>query len=172
MRIAIFLESLQGTGGGFHQALSTVESLTSKRSTKHDFFVFTPFEQTRHLLSKQGIDAIQFKQGVFRSIDRWSATVVGYAFLRRLRRLGFKRLGRHLDALLDDYDIDLVILNECTDAVLRIGAHPIIVTVWDLDHRDHPEFAEAYLDRTFERRERFLGITLRRAVAVIANSSY
>jgi glycosyltransferase involved in cell wall biosynthesis len=46
------------------------------------------------------------------------------------------------------------------------------VTIWDLDHRDHPELPESYLDRTFERRERTLGTTLTRAVGVVSNSAY
>lgn len=170
MRIALFLECLPDTGGGFQQALSTVESLARRSATKHEFVVFTPFEKTRQLLLKEGIEAICYKSRVVRLIDRWSATVVGNAVLRRLRRLGLRRLGRHLDALLDDHGVDLVLLTEIGEGALRIGDHPFIVTVWDLDHRDHPEFPEAYVNRVFERRERLLGITLTRALAVITNS--
>ena len=71
MRIAIFLESLpEQQGGGFQQALSTIELLARKNSTAHDFLVFTPFEQTRQLLLKEDIEAICFKESVFRLIDR------------------------------------------------------------------------------------------------------
>src|SRR5262249_35549682 len=170
MRIAIFLESLHDSGGGFQQALSTVEALARNPASKHDFLVFTRSEYTRQLLLKEGIEAIRFKEGGFRLLDRWSATVVGNAVLRRLRRLGLRRLGRHLDALLDDNSIDLVVFNEITDSVLRIGDHPFVATVWDLNHRDYPEFPEAYSDRTFERRERPLANSLTRALAVITNS--
>ena len=55
--------------------------------------------------------------------------MVGNAVLRRLRQLGLRRLWRHLDALLDDNSIDLVVLNEITDSVSRIGNHPFIATV-------------------------------------------
>ena len=170
MRIAIFLESLHDSGGGFQQALSTVESLTRNNASKNDFFVFTRSEDTHQLLLKEGIEAIRFKEGGFRLLDRWSATVVGNAVLRRLRRLGLRRLGRHLDALLDDNSIDLVVLNEITDSVLRIGDHPFIATVWDLSHRNYPEFPEAYSNRAFQRRERQLANSLTRALAVITNS--
>jgi glycosyltransferase involved in cell wall biosynthesis len=171
MRIGLFLESSSDEqGGGFQQGLSTIEALTSKNGTTHEFLVFTPSEQTRQLLLKEGIKAIRFKEGVFRLIDRWSATVVGNAVLRRLWRRGFRRVGRHLDALLDDYRIDLVVLNEITDSVLRIGDHPFITTIWDLSHRDCPEFPETYADRAFERRERQLANSLTRSLAVITNS--
>jgi glycosyltransferase involved in cell wall biosynthesis len=170
MRIAVFLETTQSQGGGFQQALSTVESLAHGSSIKDDVVIFTPFEQARQLLLNEGVNAIRFKRGGFSLVDRWSASVAGHAILRRLRRLGFKRLGRHLDALLDDHEIDLVVLNECTENASRIGDHPFIVTVWDLSHRDYPDFPEAYADRNFERHDRSLRKSLTRALAVVANS--
>jgi glycosyltransferase involved in cell wall biosynthesis len=171
MRIGIFLENLPNAGGGFQQALSTTVSLTSNRAGTHEFVVFTPFEQTRQLLLKHGIPAIRFRHRPFNLIDRWDATALGYAVLRRLRRLGLRRLGRHLDALLDDHGIDVAFLNEMGDIAWCIGDHPFIITLWDVDHRDHPEFPEAFADRLFEQRERMARITLTRAIAVIGNSA-
>ena len=173
MRIGLFLESSPWKQkGGFKQSLSTIELLTQKAAVQHEFLVFTSSDDTRQILLKRGIKAICFKEGIFRLIDRWSATVVGGAILRRLRRLGLRRLGRHLDALLDDCRVDLVLFNEITDSVLRVGDHPFIVTIWDLCHRDLPEFPEAYTDRAFQRRERQLSNSLNRAVAVITDSSF
>jgi glycosyltransferase involved in cell wall biosynthesis len=172
MRIALFLECLHDAhGGAFQQGLSTIECLMRQLAAKHDFVVFTPLEKTHQFLLKEGIKAIQVKQGVFRLLDRWSGTVVGGAILRRLQRLGFRRLGRHLDALLDDYGIDLVFLTETVDSTLRIGDHAFIVTILDLDHRDYPEFPEIYFNRAFERLERPLANALTRALAVITNSA-
>ena len=170
MRIAVFLESDPSKGGGFQQAFSTVESLTHSCSFKHDVVVFTPFQQTYQLLLKEGVNAIRFNGHAFSLLDRWSATIGGNFILRRLRRFGFKRLGRHLDALLDDYKIDLVLLNECTEIAWRIGDHPFIVTVWDLNHRDYPDFPEAFSDRNFGRHDKGLRMSLTRALAVVANS--
>ena len=96
--------------------------------------------------------------------------MVGGGILRRLQQLGLRRLGRHLDALLDDHGVDLVVLTETVDSALRIGDHPFIVTILDLDHRDHPDFPESYSNRAFERLERPLASALTRALAVIANS--
>jgi glycosyltransferase involved in cell wall biosynthesis len=171
MRIALFLEYLLGTdtGGSFQQLLSTAEHLTRENATKHDFVVFTPYEQTRQFLLKQGIKAIRFKRAGVRLVDLWSATMLGNAVLRRMRRLGFKRLGRHLDALLDDHNIDLVI-TQVGENALRISDHPIIIAVLDVNHRDYPEFPEMYKDRLFERIDRMHRTSLTRALAIIANS--
>ena len=170
MRIALFMECLpERHAGGFQQALSAVKSFT-ENATCHEFVVCTQFERTRQLLAEHGIKAIRFKSRGFRLIDRWSRTVFGYGVMRRLRQLGFRRLGRHLDAFLDDFGIDLVVLTQISESVLRIGDHPFIVTVWDLNHRDCPEFPEVYCDRVFERQERVVRATLPRALAVIVNS--
>jgi glycosyltransferase involved in cell wall biosynthesis len=171
MRIALFLERLPDVGGAFQQALSTVVSLARPGATAHDVIVFSQYEPTRQVLLEHGINAVRFRHRGFRLIDRWSATVLGGAILRRLRRLGLQRLGRHLDALLDDHGVDLVILTECTEVGLRIGDHPFIVTVWDVFHRDHPEFPEIHTDRIFEQWERTRQAMLTRALAVIVSSS-
>jgi glycosyltransferase involved in cell wall biosynthesis len=173
MRIGLFLENLpEEGGGGFQQSLSTVESLVLRNTTKHEFVVFTPFERTRQRLLKHGIAAIRYRHRVVRLIDRWSATALGNSLLRRLRRLGLRRLGRHLDALLDDHGIHLVLLTAMAEATLRIGDHPFIVTVWDVSHRDYPEFPDGFANRVFERRERALRATLTRALAVIVDSAF
>ena len=173
MRIAVFLEnSLEEGGGGNQQSLSTVESLVFRSATKHEFVVFTPFERTRQFLLKYGIEAILYKYRVVRLIDRWSATALGNSILRRLRRLGLRRLGRHLDALLEDHNIDLVLLTSMAETALRIGDHPFIVTVWDISHRDYPEFPDGFANRVFELRDWALRATLMRALAVIVDSAF
>jgi glycosyltransferase involved in cell wall biosynthesis len=170
VRIGVFIETSPGQGC-FRQSVSVVESLTRPGALRHDVIVFCPLEQTRCYLRELGIEAIPYKRRLVRLVDRWSATTVGAAVLGRLRRLGLTHLGRHLDALLDKNGIDLVLLNENGEASLRIGAHPFIVTMWDVDHRDHPEFPEWFSDRGFEREERALAVTLTRALAVVANSA-
>jgi glycosyltransferase involved in cell wall biosynthesis len=169
MRIGLFLECSSDNGGAFQQSFSAIELLTRSSAIIHELVVFTPFEQTRRLLLKHGISAVRFTHRGYRLLDRWSATVLGGAVLRRLRRLGLPRLGRHLDALLDEHGIDLVILNDVDETVRRIGDHPFIITIYDVDHRDHPEFPEAYADRLFERMERTHLAVVPRALAVITN---
>jgi len=75
-----------------------------------------------------------------------------------------------VDEMLDEHRIDVALLNDMGDVAWCIGDHPFIVTVWDLNHRDYPDFPGAFKDRLFERRERHLSTTLNRALAVIANS--
>ena len=171
MRIALFLESPPDSGGGSVQALSTVESLSRLREMQHQVVVFTPHESMHRRLLEYGIESVVFKSRGLRLIDRWSSTVAGGAILSRLRRIpGLRRLGRHLDALLDDYAMDLAVFTDCREAALRISDHHFVVTLWDVDHIDNLEFPELYVERTSERVERFYADTLIRALAVIALS--
>jgi glycosyltransferase involved in cell wall biosynthesis len=172
LRIALFMEALPNTGGGFQQSLSLIEALAGRHSDRHTFVVFATSEAARQRLCDYGINAILYRHRPFNWLDRWSATNFGYGILRRLRRLGFKRLGRHVDAMLDDYAIDLAILNDLGDVAWCIGDHPFMIAVWDLDHRDYPDMPEAFADRLFERRERKLRMTILRATGVIINSSF
>ena len=45
-----------------------------------------------------------------------------------------------------------------------------IITIWDLCHRDEPEFPEVYKNRVFEKREIDINKCLKRAIAIIADS--
>lgn len=169
-RIGLFIDSRPDSGGGFYQALATTQCLLGSPLIGHEFVVFARDRKTRERLAQLGIGSRAFRSKGVRLLDRWSATVVGGAICRRLRRIGLRRFGRHLDAMLDDHGIDLAFFNECTDSAQRIGDHPFIVTVWDTDHRDHPEFPEVFGGRSFEGQERRLKSVLTRALAVVVNS--
>ena len=171
MRIAVFVESPPTSVGPFNQSMSTVEAL-ALGPAKLDVVVFTHIDATYRALSGRGMNVVRFAHRGHRLLDRWSATQFGHAVLSRIRRLGAKRLGRHLDALLEDHAIDVAFFNNLeSDVVARIGDHPFLISVWDLDQRDYPEFPEAFRDRGFERVTRSHAITLTRALAVIVNSS-
>ena len=45
-----------------------------------------------------------------------------------------------------------------------------IITIWDLCHRDEPEFPEVYKNRVFEKREFNINRCLKRAIAIIVDS--
>ena len=57
MRFAVFLESPPDSGGGFVQALSTVESLMRMGDKQYEFVVFTPLESTHQRLLEYGIES-------------------------------------------------------------------------------------------------------------------
>jgi glycosyltransferase involved in cell wall biosynthesis len=170
MRIAVFLESSIDSGGGFQQALSLVRVLARKDTTHHKFITITTSARGHRTLTEKGIECLVLPHSRFHlALDELSGSPLGNAILRRLRRLGLRRWGRHLDAFLDDHDVDIAFFCEPSALAQCLSDHPFIVTVWDLCHRDHVEFPEVYARREFERRERRYQASLSRAVAVVAN---
>lgn len=172
LRVAVIVESFPDTGGGFHQSVSIAEALVSRRDAGHEFVALTPHRVTRDRLRAHGVEAHLFKNSVYRFLDLWSQTPLGYAVTQRLRRAGMRRVGRHLDALLDDHHVDFVVLAEAGEAGRRVGDHPFLITVWDLDHREHPDFPDAFRNHDSQRRDRILNDALPRATGVIVSCDY
>jgi glycosyltransferase involved in cell wall biosynthesis len=171
MRVAVIIETRPGDGGAFQQAAALAELLIRTGIHGHSFELFTPHRSTRRALSRYGLNCILFPHRFIRHIDGLSATALGHAIIRRLRKFGIPRLGRHLDAFLEANKIDFVIFTDVTAVSLRVSDYPFVVTVMDLDHRSHPEFPEHYEGRRFQTREAVCQSVLARAVGIIVNSS-
>jgi glycosyltransferase involved in cell wall biosynthesis len=170
MRIAVFVENALGSGGAFQQTLSMVQAL--KALPGHDAIVLTPVAENLSRLQERGVEAHLYADGSWtRFTDSISAFMPrGAVVIKALRRLGLRRLGCSLDQRLAALGVDIAFFNARSATPLRLAAHPFVFTVWDLCHRDHPEFPEVSADREFERREQILHGVLPKAVAVIADS--
>lgn len=172
MRIAFFFESQPDSVGPFQQTLSTLQALHAELDPAFEIVVLASDRRTVERLQALGIAVSYFRHdGFARLLDRLSGSAFGYAIIQRLRKLGCKQLGRALDAVLDQLHIDMAFFNNIeSDVVLRVGDHPFLVWVWDVDKRDHPDFPESFRDRSFERVNRHHAVTLQRAAGVIVNS--
>jgi glycosyltransferase involved in cell wall biosynthesis len=71
---------------------------------------------------------------------------------------------------LEQEDIDLVYFLQPSGLAIDLLKHNYIITVWDLCHRDYPEFPEVNFNKEFERREFFYTRALKKAVAIISDS--
>ncbi|SIS46694.1 glycosyltransferase family 4 protein [Insolitispirillum peregrinum] len=170
MRIAVFVENALGSGGAFQQTLSMVRALQSLPD--HSAVVLTPVAENIARLQERGIEAHLYADGPWtRFTDTLGGLMPRSAQLVRLgRRLGLKQLGQSLDLRLEALKIDIAFFNARSATPLRLARHPYVFTVWDLCHRDHPEFPEVFENREFERREQVLKAVLPKAIAVIADS--
>ena len=170
MRIAVFVENALGSGGAFQQTLSMIHALQSLPG--YTVVVMSPVAENLKRLHDQGIEAHFYADGAW---TRFFDTLSGLApksekAMHQLRRLGFRRLGQNLDLRLAELKIDIAFFNARSTTPIRLARHPYVFTVWDLCHRDHPEFPEVFANREFERREQILKAVLPKAFAVIADS--
>ncbi len=168
LRVGIFLENRISDGGAFQQSLSTIKAFCSAMP-EYELIALTPHAESLRALRESGVQAELYAAGWRGQVDAIQALSLPMSYLiSGLRRLGLRALGRNLDNRLSELLIDVAIFSSYRTA-LRLADHPFIVTVWDLCHRDLPEFPGVSLGREFERREYCLRIALPKALAVIVN---
>ncbi len=163
MNIAVVFEGQLDVGGGFQQQLSTILDL--QKIEKHNIttFVFSP--KNKRILIERGIHSQLVNYDIFDYLFR---------IIRRQQyqnRLYFT-LGKKsaLERTLDKDQIDLVYFLVPSVRAQYLLAHNYIYTVWDLCHRDEPEFPEVHYHHEFEAREKLYNGSLKKAIAVITDS--
>ena len=163
MNIAVVFEGeLQG-GGGYQQQLSTIIELN--KLDRYNFIAFVFSQENKMILDDYGIKSVVIQKTLADKIYRlfhnqdW--------FLPFLRRFKLKTM---FEKSLDVNDIDLVYFLSPSGLSLELTTHNYIITVWDLCHRDTPEFPEVNNFREFELREQLYTKSLKKAVAVFVDS--
>lgn len=163
MNIAVVFEGeLQG-GGGYQQQLSTILELN--KLDRYNFIAFVFSQDNKKVLEIYSINSVVVKTTFFDKIYRllhkqsW--------FLPFLRRFKLKTV---FEKSLDVNSIDLVYFLSPSGLSLDLTTHNYIITVWDLCHRDTPEFPEVNHFREFELREQLYTKSLKKAVAVLVDS--
>jgi glycosyltransferase involved in cell wall biosynthesis len=170
MRIGIVLDEPPQLGGGFQQSLSSILSLSSLRT--HECVVFTNRAENLTILRAHGLPCAPHNFNRYRR--QLARAILSTPLMRRV----FRHLPRVIrnclepfEALLDRYNIDLVVCFFLSWVPNHVYRHPFITTVYDLCHRDRPEFPEVSERYEFESRERYLRDNLPRALAVVVSSS-
>ena len=168
MRIAVVFDADQLTGGGFHDSLSTTLLVSRiKNSDGHKFVYYTLSVENAKATKAEGISTRILKFGRKERIVHK---------LRKNLTLNrwFNKLGicKPLDEQFKRDKIDLVYFTGPNPLSLFLEELNFILPVWDLCHRDHPEFPEVRAQFEFDSRENFLRATLPKATAVIAESPF
>ena len=165
MRIAVLIENRVHAGGGFQQGLSTARILEEHQSEDCEFVYFTIWKTNLEILKAQGITAyyLGWTAWVYWALSRFLLT------LKVLRTLG----------VLISFPVERRIVRNRVDMVYFLMPSPFaillrktnfVITVWDLCHRDHPEFPEVSLHSQFEYREYIFTHALPKAVAILVDS--
>ena len=165
MKIAIVLESNITSGGGYNQALNAIDQMLKLCKGKYETIVYTPINENIVNLNNLGIKASLFKFGF---IDKVNANSLNSSLLSLFQRK-LKLYGRFEKKMLKD-GCDLVYFLEATNRCLSLRKLNYINTIWELAHRDSPEFPEVRIDRKFEARENLYKNSLPKAFLVIVDS--
>ncbi len=165
MKIAAVIDNTLGAGGGFDQALNAIAQMQRLCSGRFDFEVFTTQSGNLDILSSLGINATHFK---YTWADRLFVMLATSPIWQRAQ-LRIKLVGPLENKLLL-HGVDLVYFVTPAPTPLAFQRLNYITTVWDLCHRDSPEFPEVREFGTFFLRESLYRHLLPRAILILTDS--
>tara|TARA_A100001011_G_C14298645_1_gene839692 strand:- start:168 stop:1358 length:1191 start_codon:yes stop_codon:yes gene_type:complete len=158
----VFSDTQTSIGGGLSYQIKLAKII--KKISGINIYYFSSDKDTINELKSQNIKAIYFNLNYFDKL------------IFRLKRLRFfSNLSNFIDTRLDKkfekYDIELVYFLSPNSHSIYLENLSYIFTVWDLCHRDHPEFPEVRKHFSFENREKLFNQVLPKASKIIAESS-
>ena len=178
--VTVVLSGRAQTGGGYHQALTSLRMLVERfpphcrlrvLDEKNTFGEALKPLIAEGLLRPGDIDTVPRRMPTFR--DR---VVVEDGLFYRFARwvLSLRGVSVESGALaryLDNSDTDLVYFVTPTTGAHELQIKPFVWTLWDLCHLDSPEFPEVRTSGKFEAREATISQNLRKAALVIVDSA-
>ena len=165
MKVAAILTIDVGGGGGFHQALNAVRQMAALAHGQFDFVTYTTLRENLDPLSSLGIEARFVESGLTdKFIAACAVSEVGRKLQARLRLVSGIE-----DVMLRD-SVDLVYFVSPSSLCLSLQKLPYIMTVWDVCHRDSPEFPEVRRFNEFHATDWLNRNGLAAAVLVLADS--
>jgi len=165
MKVIAVLEDDIAAGGAFNQALNAILQMQRVCKGRFDFEVLASSASGRSHLGDLGIDAAPFSLSLF---DKLFLRLGAYPWWRHLQRR--LRLVSAFERQLLKRGCDLVYFvrqSELSGLLQRLN---FIATLFDLCHRDTPEFPEVREFGEFWTRERYFSTHLTGATLILADS--
>lgn len=166
LKIGVVFHGNPLAGGGFHDGLSST-LLVANLEKDFDFAFYTPDLENADSAKKAGLQTKLIKFGRLHKL--------GYQARKKNSLFSFLRFFKGLPSLDEQFEkdgVDLVYFTSPNPLCLFLERLNFVLPVWDLCHRDHPEFPEVRESFEFESRESFLNTALPKATAVIAESPF
>tara|TARA_B100001057_G_C22871425_1_gene959109 strand:- start:11880 stop:13109 length:1230 start_codon:yes stop_codon:yes gene_type:complete len=166
--LGVFFDADITSGGNFQESLNNILLCKNLISEDMDVKIITNLPENVNFLKKFKIDSHLYSPTFLEKLWlnlRTSSNLSIY----RLFRLFKKK--NSFEAFLENLKIDLIYF--CTQSLFASHIETInyIFTVFDLAHRDYPEFPEVRNFRIFEQREEAFQKNIKRAVAVLVESN-
>lgn len=161
LRVAVFCITDPLSGGASNYEKSVVDLLSKDTSDLVEWHIFLPKHRS----------AVSPPTELAERIHKYRATQISYMFMwmryslagyALLKRIGL-RYGR-IERQLNRVGIQLVYFLSPNPIAMDLVDIPAMNTVWDLGHRDLPEFVEITGDRHFEERELFFNAVLPKSI--------
>lgn len=168
LRLAVIFDQRIEVGGGYQQALTSALGAQDLPVDLATLIYFTTVRENVHALEAYHIKATLINLSYLSRL--WMKLRNKVTSSRLLRWI--KNLEQHpkLERILIDHQIDLVYFLSPSSLAESLETLNYILTLWDLCHRDDPEFPEVRWEREFEKRQAKYSSILPRATAIFVDS--
>lgn len=167
MNIVAIIDNALGAGGGFDQALNAIVQIKKMTTGKHKVDVVTTHRQNIDILRTVGVDADFYKIAIRDLLMiKFSQSTLWRMLQPRLKWVG---------------PLEKYLINKKCDLVYFVTPNPLcyclqklnyINTLWDLCHREAPEFPEVREFGEFSTRDKKYHNYFGAAVVTITDSSH
>ena len=165
MKIIAVLESEITGGGAFSQALNAITQMNRICEDQFEFEVFTTHAGNKQYLEKLGVSCTPIKISL---LDRLIASISGKPWWRRIQ--GRVKFIGPFERKVVEHNCDLVYFLTQSASMRFLQQTNFITTVFDLCHRDNPEFPEVSNFGVFQAREDHFKKNLAQAFLIITES--
>ena len=167
MKIIALIESVITLGGGFNQALNAILQMKRLCEGRFEYEVFTTIEENISKLNKFGVTAN------FMPISVSKKTHSRFGVIRLWQRIK-RRLTLNPILSFEEkmilHGADLIYFVSPSSRATTMQKLNYIFTVWDLCHRDTPEFPEVREYNEFNNRENLYRQSIASSVVVLTES--
>ena len=168
IRLGVIFDQQVKSGGGYQQALSS--ALLTQKLPKElvEVVFFSLFEENIPVLATYGIKAEVINLSFFEKIrNKFRDKITSRYFFKLIKKI---EEYSPFEKKLNEYQIDLVYFLSPICFQQSLEKLNYITTLWDLCHRDEPEFPEVRLNKEFEKRDKSYKNILPRATAILVDS--
>ena len=166
MKLIAILEDDAATGGGFNQALNAIIQMRDLCAERYTFEVLTTRKSNVDVLRKLNVKSETFSFSLGdRLLSYLSPSPWWHPFQVRLKLRG------QFEKMLMRRDCDLAYFVNPSVRPNMLQGLNFIATVWDLCHRDNPEFPEVHDSAVFRAREHLYWTVLPQAYTIITDSA-
>lgn len=162
--IAILTESPE-SAGGFNQSINSILQMRELAYSRYDFVVLTTQKKSLHFLNELKIEAEYYHCTWLDMIAKSQCFSSLFRFLPpNLQILS------SFEAKLYSLDCDLAYFPAPSPIAATLQKLNFIITIWDLCHRDHPEFPEVRNFGESLARDRYYSKLIKSAYLTVTNS--
>jgi glycosyltransferase involved in cell wall biosynthesis len=170
IRLGLVIDQDITVGGGYQQSLNAILLASKLPAELAEVICFCTHKANVASIKKYGINAHHLRITVLEMV---LMRIRRFVLEPRISSIVSRIIGDNiLDKKFSNRGVDLVYFLSPSGLAIDLDKTNYITTVWDLCHRDHPEFPEVRWQKEFERREKNYHQILPRAVSIIVDSQY